>query len=87
MRCGAKYSCSDQASGHRRSVSDERLDTKFISRDAELEQLGLVDADGIVVSLDGVGQRVLEVAQNRIFCLDRLLHVLADVVDGALVEA
>jgi hypothetical protein len=34
-----------------------------------------------------VRQRVLEVAEYRVFRFDRLLHLFAYVFDGALVEA
>ena len=57
------------------------LEAQLLSRDAELHQLGLVDADGVVVGFGGVVDAVLEILDGDIFILDGFLDLTLDFLD------
>ena len=77
----------DQTSWHGGGVRDEWLKAKLFCWDAELNQLGFVDANGVVVSLGGVSKGVFEIPENTVLGFDGFFHVLADVIYSWLVEA
>jgi hypothetical protein len=77
----------NQASWHRGSVSDKGLKAEFFGWNAEFNQLGFVDANGIIVSFGGVGKGVFEIPKNTVLRFDGFFHVLADVIYSGLVKA
>ena len=79
-------SSGDETSGHGRRVGHERLQRELLSGDTELDELGFVHSDRIVVGLRCVRQRVAQVTQDTVLRLDSFLHVLADVIHSRLVE-
>ena len=80
-------SSSDQSSRHIGSLCLQELQAKLFGGDAELDELGLVDPNRIVVCFGCVSHRVSEVLDYRVLGLDGLLHLLADLVYSVLVEA
>ena len=83
----ARASGGNQASWHCGGVSNQWLQAELLSWNTELNQLGFVDANGVVVSLCGMSKGVLEVPENTVLRFDGFFHVLADIVYSWLVEA
>lgn len=54
------------------------MEPQFFRRDAELHQLGLVHADGIVVGLGSVVDAVFQVLDGQVLIFDGVLHLGLD---------
>ena len=69
-------SAGNQARRHGAGDGLQRLEPQFLGGNAELDQFGLVDADGVVVGLGGVVDAVLEVLHGQVLVLDRVFHLV-----------
>ena len=80
-----------RSAGHqprRHSAGDglERLETEFLCGNAELDEFCLVDPDGVVVGLGGMVDAILEVLDSQVLVLDRVLHLVLDLLDQFWLE-
>jgi hypothetical protein len=76
----------DQASRHNRGGCLERLEPKLLLGYAELDQLSLIDPDGVIVGLGGMVDGVLQGADRVVLLLELLVDLSPDLLDVAGVD-